>query len=648
MLTKLDEYRYSAMKMSRQAGMAEIATGVLHNIGNALTNANVLTSVMTEKAGKSKVAGLTKAMGLMREHEDDLGRFLAQDRQGQQVVPYLVQLASHLNQEMEDQQKDLASLGENLQHIKQILGAQQTLAKPSNVIEAVDVKDVLEKSIAVMGASMRRHNIRVELAAEAAPMVSCDRVKLSQVVVNLLTNAKDAICEAQVEERRVGVRLGVEAETAVVEVTDTGVGIKAEDLERVFAQGFTTKHDGHGFGLHYGAGGGGDGREVDGEQRGSGQRGELPPDSASESRGAGGSGVSEGETTTRRILVIDDEPIVHEAFRNVLTAKAADHAALDAMEAEIFGETAPAATSEMPTFEVEFASQGEQGCAMAEAAAREGRPYSVAFVDMRMPPGWDGLETIERLWKVDPGLEVVICSAYSDHPWEKLVARLGFSEHLLILKKPFEDVEVRQLACALSQKRDLAQQAALKMQDLQGMVEARTAELRQANERLQEQVTARAAAEDQLKHGALHDGLTGLPNRVLLTERIERCLERAKREKEYRYALLFLDLDNFKLVNDTLGHTVGDRLLVEVAQRLQSSLRALDTASRLENQTSARLGGDEFVVLLDGLKTPENAEQVAQRVLSALCQPALIAGQEVHVGVSIGLAKRKRGIRGAG
>lgn len=349
--------------------------------------------------------------------------------------------------------------------------------------------------------------------------------------------------------------------------------------------------------------------------------------------------MSPAENIARRVLVIDDEPIVHEAFRRVLAAKTADDSALEALEAQIFGQAAGDGPKPVPpVFELTLASQGEEGWALAEAAVRQKRPFSVAFVDMRMPPGWDGLQTIERLWQVDPELEVVICSAYSDHPWETLMARLGSSDHLLILKKPFDDVEVRQLACALSRKRHLAQQAALQMQDLQRMVETRTAELVAANKRLQEQVAARTAAEDRLKHEALHDCLTGLPNRLLLTERIERCLERAKRDEAYRYALLFLDLDNFKLINDTLGHTVGDRLLVEVAQRLQSSLRALDTAARVEGQTSARLGGDEFVVLLDGLKAQANAEQVAQRVLSALAQPAMIAGQEVHVGVSIGLA----------
>jgi len=251
MLVKLDEYRFSAMKMSRQAGIAEIATGVLHNIGNALTNANVLTSVMSEKVTKSKVPGLAKAVALIHDHQTDLPNFLSQDRQGQQLVPYLTQLATHLNDELADHQKELSKLEENLRHVKEILGTQQSLAKSSNVIEAVDVKEAIEKSLAVVGASMRRHQIEVEFSAETTPIVSCDRVKLSQVLVNLMTNAKDAIRDSGTTERRIRVRLATEAGQAVVEVVDTGVGIKPEDLQRIFSQGFTTKPDGHGFGLSY-------------------------------------------------------------------------------------------------------------------------------------------------------------------------------------------------------------------------------------------------------------------------------------------------------------------------------------------------------------------------------------------------------------
>lgn len=253
MLAKLDDYRFSAMKMSRQAGIAELATGVLHNIGNALTNANVLTTVMSEKARKSKVSALAKTAALVREHENDLPRFLTEDRQGRHLVSFLGQLAGHLEGEMAETQKDLAALAANLEHIKQILGAQQSLAKSSNVIERVDVKDTVTKALSVMQASLKRHGITVEVVADPAPVVKCDRVKLAQILVNLLTNAKDAMRDGA-GQRKITVRMGqVSDREAYVEVQDNGVGIPRQDLAQVFNEGFTTKRDGLGFGLHYSA-----------------------------------------------------------------------------------------------------------------------------------------------------------------------------------------------------------------------------------------------------------------------------------------------------------------------------------------------------------------------------------------------------------
>ena len=151
----------------------------------------------------------------------------------------------------------------------------------------------------------------------------------------------------------------------------------------------------------------------------------------------------------RRILVIDDNPEIHRDFRKVL-APEDDAGALAAAEAVLFGD-APAAPAQTG-FAIDCASQGAEGLALAERAAAEGSPYAVAFVDMRMPPGWDGLETIARLWRADAQLQCVICTAYSDHSWREVTARLGRSDRLLILKKPFERIEILQTADALAAK----------------------------------------------------------------------------------------------------------------------------------------------------------------------------------------------------
>jgi two-component system, NtrC family, sensor kinase len=180
--------------------------------------------------------------------------------------------------------------------------------------------------------------------------------------------------------------------------------------------------------------------------------------------------------TNRRILLVDDMPSIHEDFAKILAQPAATHA-LDGLEARLFGDAVAPAPQ---TFELHSAYQGEEGLQKVQAALGAGRPFSVAFVDMRMPPGWDGVETIEQLWKVDPRLQVVICTAFADHSWEEMLARLNVQDRLLILKKPFDVIEIRQAASMLSAKWSLERQAATQMRMLQDTVR----ELRQTESAL--------------------------------------------------------------------------------------------------------------------------------------------------------------------
>src|SRR6185369_6863778 len=138
-----------------------------------------------------------------------------------------------------------------------------------------------------------------------------------------------------------------------------------------------------------------------------------------------------------------------------------------AARAALFGDDAPPAPAGSAPFELDSAYQGQEGLAKVEAALQAGRPYAMAFVDMRMPPGWDGVETIEQLWRADPRLQVVICTAYSDSSWEEVLRRLDAGDRLLILKKPFDNIEVRQLANALTAKWQMTQQLALQIDNLE-------------------------------------------------------------------------------------------------------------------------------------------------------------------------------------
>jgi len=441
----------------------------------------------------------------------------------------------------------------------------------------------------------------------------------------------------------------------------------------------------------------------------------------------------------RRILLVDDTPAIHEDYRKIL---ASDAAASDLDEAEIslFGE--PAHTAAI-RFELDSAYQGAEASDKVGASLLANRPYAMAFVDMRMPPGWDGVETIEHLWQEDPELQIVICTAYSDYSWREVLSRLDVRDRLLILKKPFDAIEVYQFASALTTKWEMTKQAAFKMSSLEEAVEERTRELSDANIIVQNSpvilyrlrgepsfpliyishniiklghdpatllaspswaesliepadqakvgtamarilekdaegasiefrlrtgdgacrwvenryvpvrdkegrlievegiiidITERKAAEEKIALLARTDGLTGLANRSTFIERLRQSFAAAQRGAA-PFAILYLDLDHFKPVNDTLGHPVGDLLLREVAERLRQCTR--------ESDLVARLGGDEFAVLQGEMGEPANAGILAAKLQAALSAPYRINGNDMRISVSIGICPFVQGSSGA-
>jgi PAS domain S-box-containing protein len=195
-----------------------------------------------------------------------------------------------------------------------------------------------------------------------------------------------------------------------------------------------------------------------------------------------------------RILVIDDNRAIHDDFRKILCPAA--HHQLDDLEATLFGPAS--ATFQQTVFEMDSAFQGEEALGLLQKAMQEGRPYSMAFVDVRMPPGWDGVETTARLWELAPELQVVLCTAYSDYSWGEMMSRLQYSDRLVILKKPFDAVEVLQLASALTAKWRLVQQAKMRMEQLENLVQERTTVLRRTNQNLQTEIQRRQEASDAL------------------------------------------------------------------------------------------------------------------------------------------------------
>lgn len=195
-----------------------------------------------------------------------------------------------------------------------------------------------------------------------------------------------------------------------------------------------------------------------------------------------------------RILVVDDNPAIHDDFRKTLLGMGSSSSPLADLEAELFSKLGT--QLKVGPFRVDFALQGPEALALVETAIKANDPYALAFVDIRMPPGWDGVETMDRLWKASPNLQAVICTAYSDYSWQDIIGRFGHTDSLLILKKPFETVEVLQLAHALTRKWFLGQQARLRMDELEKMAQERAEELmREVQQRAQTQAALLASEE---------------------------------------------------------------------------------------------------------------------------------------------------------
>src|SRR5579863_3847002 len=245
--------------------------------------------------------------------------------------------------------------------------------------------------------------------------------------------------------------------------------------------------------------------------------------------------VSLPETANHRILIVDDNEAIHADFRKILGLGARAASSLEKSRMALFGEELTEPAREQPAYEIDSAWQGQQALELVRQANRDGRPYAMAFVDVRMPPGWDGVETVQRLWQEYPELEVVICTAYSDYSWEDIVQKFGQCDRFLILKKPFDNIEVRQLAYALTGKWYLEKQAILKVDDLERMVIERTSELVVLTEDLKKaKLLAESAnrAKSEFLANMSHEIRTPLTSILGYSELLfEECTVRTTRER---------------------------------------------------------------------------------------------------------------------
>lgn len=322
----------------------------------------------------------------------------------------------------------------------------------------------------------------------------------------------------------------------------------------------------------------------------------------------------------RRILIVDDNEDIHADFRKILggSKTRSSYRQLDQIEHQLFTDktriTGPESGDPEQSFEVKYeidsAFQGKEAIEMVCKASEEGRLYALIFMDVRMPPGMDGIETISKIWEQFPNIEMVICTAYSDYSFEEILAKLGTSDRLLFLNKPFDSIVVKQMALSLTRKWSLHEES------------------RKNVLRLKNKIAQRKASEIKL-HRLIHfDPLTQLPNRYQLGLSLDQEIENA-RAKQTRFALFFLDLARFKEINDTLGYANGDRLLQLVGQRLNSLQKP--------NQMVFRQGGDEFAVLHTQINGLRHTADLAKAICDAFEPHFEIDGMSIEIQLAVGI-----------
>lgn len=248
---ELEKAQRDLIDASRTAGMAEVATGVLHNVGNVLTSLNVSANVIATTLHQSKADSLARLATVLQEHSADLGNYIANDPKGRRVPEFIQSLAKHATDMRDQLLREIASLQENIDHIKEIVTMQQAYATMVGVVEPLDPARLLEDALRMNAGALVRHDVAVVREFHPTPRVLAEKGKVLQVLINLIRNAKYATDEGRTSDKVITLRIeSAPGDRVRLIVQDNGIGIAPENLEKIFVHGFTTRAKGHGFGLH--------------------------------------------------------------------------------------------------------------------------------------------------------------------------------------------------------------------------------------------------------------------------------------------------------------------------------------------------------------------------------------------------------------
>ncbi|WP_095110466.1 DAHL domain-containing protein [Pseudomonas sp. Irchel 3E20] len=247
---ELKDTQTELLDTARQAGMAEIATNVLHNVGNVLNSVNISADLVSRQLRHSKAQGLGKAMQLMNEHPGDLGRFLTEDEKGMLLPGYLNQLVLAIAQEQQGMSAELGQLSKSVDHIKDIVATQQSYAGTSSLLQALSISELLDDALRMHAGALTRHHVTVLKEFSDVPRIMGDKHRLLLILINLIGNAKHAMANVTDRERTLTLSAVIDGDNLNISVRDQGEGISAQNMTRIFVHGFTTRKDGHGFGLH--------------------------------------------------------------------------------------------------------------------------------------------------------------------------------------------------------------------------------------------------------------------------------------------------------------------------------------------------------------------------------------------------------------